>query len=79
MTNGTAESNTRWIVEVKAEKQEDFENIMKKNKKLFVKIGQTKGNKLIINDKKRRNSQSQCRRTKKKREKLIQIKITHNS
>jgi len=52
---------------------------MKKNKKLFVKIGQTKGNKLIINDKKRRNSQSQCRRTKKKREKLIQIKITHNS
>ena len=79
MTNGTAESNTRWIVEVKAGKQEDFENIMKKNKKLFVKIGQTKGNKLIINDKKRRNSQSQCRRTKKKREKLIQIKITHNS
>ena len=51
MTNGTAD-NTRWIVEVKAEKQEDFENIMKKNKKLFVKNGQTKGNKLIINDKK---------------------------
>ena len=45
-----SESNTRWIIEVKKEKQNDFEKILKKNNAPFVKIGQTKGEKLIIKD-----------------------------
>ena len=45
-----SESNTRWIVEVKKDKKNDFEKILKKHKTPFVKIGQTKGDKLIIKD-----------------------------
>ena len=46
-----SESNTRWIIEVKKDKQRDFENLLKNNKTPFIKIGNTKGNKIIINHK----------------------------
>jgi len=46
-----SETNTRWIVEVKKEKQKDFENILKKQKTPYIKIGETKDKKLIIKDK----------------------------
>ena len=42
-----SESNTRWIIEVKKDRTKDFEKIMKSS---FVKIGEVKGNKLIIKD-----------------------------
>lgn len=45
-----SESNTRWIVEVKKDKQKIFEEILAKNKTTFVKIGQTNKDRLIIND-----------------------------
>jgi phosphoribosylformylglycinamidine synthase len=45
-----SESNTRWIIEVKKEKQKDFEKILNKNNALFIIIGQTQGDKLIIKD-----------------------------
>jgi phosphoribosylformylglycinamidine synthase len=45
-----SESNTRWIIEVKKEKQKDFEKILNKNKTTFIIIGYTQGNKLIIKD-----------------------------
>lgn len=45
-----SESNTRWIVEVKKDKHDDFEKILKDNKASFHKIGQVKADKLIIKD-----------------------------
>ena len=45
-----SESNTRWVVEVKKEKQKDFENILKKQKTPYIKIGETKGKNLVIKD-----------------------------
>ena len=45
-----SESNTRWIVEVKKEKQKEFEKLLSQKNINFVKIGQTKGKKLIIKD-----------------------------
>ena len=45
-----SESNTRWIVEVKKDKKKQFEEVFKKHKTPFVKIGEVKGNNLIIKD-----------------------------
>jgi phosphoribosylformylglycinamidine synthase len=45
-----SESNTRWIIEVKKEKQKDFEKLLEKKNTPFLKIGETKGKKLIIKD-----------------------------
>lgn len=45
-----SESNTRWVVEVKKEKQKDFEKTLKENKVSFFKIGETKSDKIIIKD-----------------------------
>lgn len=47
-----SESNTRWIVEVKKEKQKDFEKLLEKKNTPFVQIGETKGKKLVIKDNK---------------------------
>jgi len=49
-----SESNTRWIVEVKKDKKKQFEDVLKKNKTPFVKIGEVKGNKLTIKDNKKK-------------------------
>ena len=46
-----SESNTRWIIEVKYEKQKEFEALMKKHSTPFIKIGSTKSKSIIINDK----------------------------
>ena len=45
-----SESNTRWIVEVEKEKQKDFEKTLKENKITFVKIGEIKSDKIVIED-----------------------------
>jgi phosphoribosylformylglycinamidine synthase len=45
-----SESNTRWVLEVKKEKQKDFEKTLKENKTVFVKIGETKSDKIVIKD-----------------------------
>jgi phosphoribosylformylglycinamidine synthase len=45
-----SESNTRWIVEVEKEKQKDFEKTLKENKTTFVKIGEIKSDKIVIED-----------------------------
>jgi phosphoribosylformylglycinamidine synthase len=45
-----SESNTRWIVEVKKDKEKDFEQVLRKEKTPFVKIGSTKGKKIVINE-----------------------------
>jgi phosphoribosylformylglycinamidine synthase len=45
-----SESNTRWILEVKKEDQEDFEKLLKKNNTPFVKIGQITDDNLVIKD-----------------------------
>jgi len=45
-----SESNTRWIIEVKKDKQKMLEEILSKNNTPFVKIGQTNKDRLIIND-----------------------------
>jgi phosphoribosylformylglycinamidine synthase len=47
-----SETNTRWIIEVKKEKQKEFEKLLKQKNTPFVKIGETKGKKLTIKDKK---------------------------
>lgn len=44
-----SESNTRWILEVKKQSEKDFEEVLKKEDVPFIKIGKTKGKKLIIN------------------------------
>jgi phosphoribosylformylglycinamidine synthase len=46
-----SESNARWIIEVKNEKQKDFEKILQKNNTPFEKLGQTTGDNLIIKEK----------------------------
>jgi phosphoribosylformylglycinamidine synthase len=43
-----SESNTRWIIEVKKEKQKDFEKLLEKKNTPFLRIGETKGKKLVI-------------------------------
>jgi len=45
-----SESNTRWILEVKKQSEKDFEEALKKEDVPFIKIGETKGKKLIINE-----------------------------
>ena len=47
-----SESNTRWFVEVKKEKQKDFEKLLEKKDTPFLRIGETKGKKLVIKDNK---------------------------
>jgi len=48
-----SESNTRWIVEVKKEKQKDFEKLLKNKKMFFVCIGEVKAKNLVIKDNKK--------------------------
>jgi len=48
-----SESNTRWIVEVKKEKQRDFEKFLEKKHTPFVNIGETRGKKLVVLDDKK--------------------------
>jgi phosphoribosylformylglycinamidine synthase len=45
-----SESNTRWIIEVKKHKEKDFVKELKKFETPFIKIGETYGKKLIINN-----------------------------
>ena len=45
-----SESNTRWIIEVKEEKQNDFEKTLNNEDAPFIKIGTTNGKQLIINN-----------------------------
>jgi len=45
-----SESNTRWVLEVKKQSKKDFEKTLKKEDMPFIKIGETKGKKLIINE-----------------------------
>ncbi len=45
-----SESNTRWIVEIKKDKQKEFEKILKESNTPYLKIGKTKNEKLLIND-----------------------------
>ncbi|KYK32625.1 MAG: phosphoribosylformylglycinamidine synthase [Thermoplasmatales archaeon SG8-52-3] len=45
-----SESNTRWIIEIKKKYLMDFEKTLKKQNTPFIKIGETKGKKLIIKD-----------------------------
>jgi phosphoribosylformylglycinamidine synthase len=48
-----SESNTRWIIEVKKDNIDKFENTLKKFKTPFEKIGQILKNRLIIHDNKK--------------------------
>ena len=48
-----SESNTRWIVEVKKEKQKEFEELLIKKQASFYLLGVTKGKKLVIKDNKK--------------------------
>jgi len=45
-----SESNTRWIIEVKKEKIKDFEKTLESCQTPFIKIGQTKADRLVISD-----------------------------
>jgi phosphoribosylformylglycinamidine synthase len=45
-----SESNTRWVVEVKKEKQTQFEKQLEKDHVSFILLGTTKGGHLIIKD-----------------------------
>ncbi|UCH72569.1 MAG: phosphoribosylformylglycinamidine synthase subunit PurL [Thermoplasmatales archaeon] len=45
-----SESNTRWIVEIKKDKQKYFDILLKKEKTPFIKIGETDQRKLVISD-----------------------------
>ncbi|MFH1013138.1 MAG: phosphoribosylformylglycinamidine synthase subunit PurL [Thermoplasmatota archaeon] len=45
-----SESNTRWIVEVKKEDKKDFERTLMENRTLFVNIGETKKDAIIVKD-----------------------------
>ena len=47
-----SESNTRWIMEVKKERQNDFEKPLKENDTPFFKLGETIRDKLVIKDNK---------------------------
>ena len=46
-----SETNTRWIIEIKKEKQKDFEELMLKKRMFFIKIGETGKNRLVVTDK----------------------------
>ena len=48
-----SESNTRWIIEVKKEKQKEFEELLTKKQASFNLLGLTKGKKLVIKDNKK--------------------------
>jgi phosphoribosylformylglycinamidine synthase subunit PurL len=48
-----SESNTRWVVEVKKDKQTEFEKLLKKDKVLFTLLGKTKGRHLAIQENKK--------------------------
>lgn len=48
-----SESNIRWLTEVNQEKYREFESLLNKHHSPFKKIGITKGNNIIVNDKKR--------------------------
>ena len=48
-----SESNTRWIVEVKKDKQIEFEKLLKKEHVTFTLLGKTKGKHLVIQDNKK--------------------------
>ena len=48
-----SESNTRWIVEVKKDKQTEFEKLLKKEHVTFTLLGKTKGKHLVIQDNKK--------------------------
>ena len=45
-----SESNTRWIIEVKYKKHQEFEDLMNKHHTPFFKIGLIKDNSVVIND-----------------------------
>jgi phosphoribosylformylglycinamidine synthase len=45
-----SESNTRWVVEVKKDKQTEFEKQLQKDHVGFILLGKTNGEHLIIND-----------------------------
>ena len=45
-----SESNDRWIIEVKKEKETDFLKLLNKEKNPYRKLGWVKGKRLIIND-----------------------------
>jgi len=45
-----SESNTRWVLEVKKQSEKNFEETLKKEDVSFIKIGETKGKRLIINE-----------------------------
>jgi phosphoribosylformylglycinamidine synthase len=45
-----SESNDRWIIELKKEKEVDFIKLLEKEKNPYVKIGEVKYKELIIND-----------------------------
>jgi phosphoribosylformylglycinamidine synthase len=46
-----SESNTRWIVEVKKDKQKEFEKLLIQKNTPFIQLGKIKGKKLLIKDK----------------------------
>ena len=46
-----SESNTRWIVEVKVDKQKEFEKLLIQKNTPFIQLGKIKGKKLLIKDK----------------------------
>jgi phosphoribosylformylglycinamidine synthase len=46
-----SESNTRWIVEVKVDKQKDFEKLLIQKNTPFIHLGKINGKKLLIKDK----------------------------
>jgi len=48
-----SESNTRWIIEVKKEKQKDFEKLLGKKNTPFIHIGETHGKNLVVRDNKK--------------------------
>jgi phosphoribosylformylglycinamidine synthase len=48
-----SESNTRWILEVKKDKQTEFEKLLKKEHVTYTLLGKTKGKHLVIQDKKK--------------------------
>jgi len=48
-----SESNTRWIVEVKRDKQIEFEKLLTKEHVTFTLLGKTKGKHLVIQDNKK--------------------------
>jgi phosphoribosylformylglycinamidine synthase II len=48
-----SESNTRWVVEVKKEKQAEFEKLLMEDKVMFTLLGKTKENHLVVQDSKK--------------------------